>query len=165
MRLKKRRYGSQMLWLAMGIAMSASLPASTTTLTIQGTILLPPPCVINGDAPISVSFDEVLTTRVDGSNYRKQVKYTLQCTLASSNALKMMIQGGSAGFGNGALQTSIPDLGINLETDRGTFPVNSWLNFTFPQQPTLYAVPVKRPGSTLRAAGFSAAATMIVDYQ
>lgn len=162
---KKRRYGLYVLCLALGIAVSASLSASTTTLTIQGTILLPPPCVINDDAPISVSFDEVLTTRVDGSNYRKRVKYTLQCKSASSNALKMMIQGGSAGFGNGALQTSIPNLGINLETDSGAFPVNTWLNFAFPQQPTLYAVPVKRPGSTLSAAGFSAAATMIVDYQ
>lgn len=160
----KKRHCSMSL-LILGIGLSGCLSAATTTLTIQGTILLPPPCVINGDAPISVSFDEVLTTRVDGFNYRKPVEYSLQCTAASSNALKMMIQGGSAGFGNGALQTSIPNLGINLETETSAFPVNTWLNFTFPQQPKLYAVPVKLPGSSLRADGFSAAATMIVDYQ
>ncbi len=150
---------------SMSIGYSGNLLATMTMLSIQGTILLPPPCVINGEKPISITFNEVLTTRVDGKNYRQQVPYTLQCNAASSNALRMMITGGDAGFGNGALRTDIDDLGINLEADSSAFPVNTWLIFYLPEQPKLFAVPIKRPGSTLSARPFNAAATMVVDYQ
>ncbi|MBI3310209.1 MAG: fimbrial protein, partial [Serratia liquefaciens] len=40
-----------------------------------------------------------------------------------------------------------------------------WFNFTYPNLPVLRAVPVKTPGSTLTPGGFSAAATLQVDYQ
>jgi type 1 fimbria pilin len=44
-------------------------------------------------------------------------------------------------------------------------PVNSWLNFTLPDQPKLFATLVKRPGGTLTAGYFTSVATMVVDYQ
>lgn len=37
--------------------------------------------------------DEVMTTRIDGSNYRRPVNYTLTCNGQSSNALKLQVQG------------------------------------------------------------------------
>lgn len=139
--------------------------AATTTLNITGTILLPPPCVINGDQEISVNFtDEVMTTKVDGINYRQPVNYRLACSGASANALKMQIRGIDSGFVN-SLQTSNADLGIALSSDGQALPVNSWLNFNLPNQPALFATLVKRPGTTLKAGLFMATATMLVDYQ
>jgi type 1 fimbria pilin len=139
--------------------------AATTTLNITGTILLPPPCVINGDQEISVNFtDEVMTTKVDGINYRQPVIYTLSCTAASANTLKMQIRGINSGFAN-SLQTSNTDLGIALSSDTLALPVNSWLNFNLPSQPALFATLVKRPGATLKAGVFTATATILVDYQ
>jgi type 1 fimbria pilin len=150
------------LILVLGISAAV---AATSNLTISGNILLPPPCVINGDQVITVDFtNEVMTTRVDGINYRQPVPYTLECSASSTNALTMQIQGMDAGFA-GALQTSKGDLGIALSSDGQAIPVNSWLNFTLPNQPKLFATLVKRPGTTLTAGYFTSGATMVVDYQ
>ncbi len=150
--------------LILVLSMSSAI-AATSNLTISGNILLPPPCVINGDQIITVDFtNEVMTTRVDGINYRQPVPYTLECSASSTNALKMQIQGMDAGFA-GALQTSKGDLGIALSSDSQAVPVNSWLNFTLPNQPKLFATLVKRPGTTLTAGHFTSGATMVVDYQ
>lgn len=153
------------LLAALLISGGQTAVAATSSLSISGNILLPPPCVINGDHVITVDFtNEVMTTRVDGINYRQPVPYTLECSASSTNALKMQIQGIGAGFA-GALQTTKGDLGIALSSDNQGVPVNSWLNFTLPNQPNLFATLVKRPGTTLSGGTFTAAATMVVDYQ
>ncbi|CAM4236592.1 fimbrial protein [Serratia silvae] len=150
--------------LVLVLGMSAAI-AATSNLTISGNILLPPPCVINGDQLITVDFtNEVMTTRVDGINYRQPVPYTLECSAGNTNALKMRIVGVDAGFA-GALYTSKGDLGIALTNDSQAMPVNSWLNFTLPNQPKLFATLVKRPGTTLSGGPFTAGATMVIDYQ
>lgn len=159
----KRHYAALLISLLLFNGSPAM--AATSMLNISGNIILPPPCVINGADPISVDFtDEVMTTRVDGTNYRQPVIYKLDCTTSSSNALKMKIQGMAAGFG-GALQTTSANLGIILSTDSKKMPVNSWLNFNLPDPPTLFATLDKRPGTTLKAEPFTATATMVVDYQ
>ena len=148
--------------LILVVGMSSAV-AATSNLTISGNILLPPPCVINGDQTIMVDFtNEVLTTRVDGINYRQPVPYTLECSAGNTNALKMQILGIDAGFA-GALQTSKGALGIALSNDGQAMPVNSWLNFTLPNQPALFATLVKRPGGTLTAGYITAVPTMVVD--
>lgn len=160
---EKRCY--QALLLSAMILAGASANAETSTLTIAGNSLTGPPCVINGDQTISVDFtDEVMTTRVDGTNYRQPVPYTLECSGASNNALRMQIKGVNAGFSY-ALQTSNDDLGILLSNGDRTLPVNAWINFELPEQPNLFATLVKRPGTQLKAGLFTAAATMVVDYQ
>lgn len=150
--------------LALVLGTSAAI-AATSNLTIRGTIILPPPCEINGEQIITVDFtDEVLTTRVDGINYRQPVIYTLKCSVGSTSALKMRIEGPSAGFA-GALYTSKDNLGIALTNDNQAMPVGSWLNFTSTNQPKLFATLVKRPGATLKGGPFTALATMVIDYQ
>ena len=150
--------------LILVLGMSSAL-AATSNLNIFGNIILPPPCVINGDQMITVDFtDEVMTTRVDGINYRQPVPYTLECSAGSTNALKMQILCTEAGFA-GALLTSKYDLGIALSSDAQAIPVNSWLNYTLPNKPNLFATLVKRPGTTLTAGYFTSVATMVVDYQ
>ncbi|MBU9828525.1 fimbrial protein [Rahnella sp. FC061912-K] len=139
--------------------------ANTAIITVKVTVVAPPPCVINGDQPIEVDFGEVVTTRVDGYNYMREVPYSVQCGGASSNDMVMQIQGIGAAFGTNVLDTNQDNLGIALLNNGEPLPLNSDIKFTYPSLPVLKAVPVKSPNSTLTAGVFSAGATMKVDYQ
>lgn len=160
----KRRY----LWQIVGLIglFSSMLAQAYTLVTVNVTIFVKPQCVINGNKPITVSFtDAVMTTRVDGNQYRQPLNYTLVCTSQLSNAMKIQILGTDAGFGNGALQTNNDNLGIAFLSGTTKLPVNSWLSFTYPNIPVLEAVPVTRPDAILSGGIFSASATMVVEYQ
>ncbi|EMB2350554.1 fimbrial protein [Serratia marcescens] len=139
--------------------------ASSATVTVKVTVVAPPPCVINDDRPVEVEFGDVMTTRVDGDNYKMPVNYTLSCTGGTSNAMKLQVKGNGATFDSTVLQTNKTGLGIELRQGDGKLAVNSWLNFTYPNKPELWAVPVKQAGTTLTGGEFSAGATMAVDYQ
>lgn len=138
---------------------------AVTTVTVKVTVVTPPSCIINDEKPIEVDFGEVMTTRVDGSNYRLPVTYTLNCKDVRSNALKLQVQGTGAAFDGTVLQTNKAGLGIELQQGDTKLPLNGWLNFTYPNQPELWAVPVKQRGATLTGGEFTAGATMKVDYQ
>lgn len=173
MRILKRtvsRYAGAKQALVFGLALSATLFSvsnhAATTINITGTVIAPLSCVINDNQTITVDFgNDLVTTRVDGSNYMKTVDYTLVCKNNTSNAIKMKIEGSATSFNNSALQTEQADLGIELHAGGQPLPINSWLNFTYPNKPLLEAVPVKRTGGALEAGAFSAAATLMVDYQ
>ncbi|WP_262370366.1 fimbrial protein [Serratia marcescens] len=151
-------------WLA-GMLALGQLPAQATTVNVRVTVLSPP-CIINGGRPIEVDFgDEVMTTRIDGANYRRAVSYTLTCSGQSSNGLKLQVQGAASGFDGQLLRTSKDGLGIALLNGGRRWPINQWLSFTYPAAPTLEAVPVKSPTARLAAGEFTAGATMKVDYQ
>ncbi|MCW6015348.1 fimbrial protein [Serratia marcescens] len=139
--------------------------APSATVTVKVTVVAPPPCVINDDRPVEVEFGDVMTTRVDGDNYKMPVNYTLSCTGGTSNAMKLQVKGNGAAFDATVLQTNKTGLGIELRQGDGKLAVNSWLNFTYPKKPELWAVPVKQAGTTLTGGEFSAGATMAVDYQ
>jgi type 1 fimbria pilin len=143
-----------------------SVPVSAMPVNIRGTVILPPPCTINNNQTIRVDFgDEVMTTRIDGVNYKQTIAYSLNCEIQKSNALKMSIQGNTAGFGTGLLRTNKSDLGIALYYETQRLNINTWFNYTYPNQPVLYAVPVKRSGATLTGGEFTASATLLIDYQ
>ena len=137
----------------------------TMKVTVKVTVVAPPPCVINDNKAIEVAFGDVITTRLDGTNYRMPVNYTLDCDAEANNAMKLQVQGTAAGFDVEALQTTVPELGIRLQNGTTTLPVNTWVNFTYPTKPELFAVPVKAAGATLLAGEFTASSTMRVDYQ
>nr|WP_181375186.1 fimbrial protein [Pectobacterium carotovorum]ALG88630.1 Minor fimbrial protein PrsF precursor [Pectobacterium carotovorum] len=139
--------------------------AAPSTVTIKVTVMAPPPCVINDDRPIEVEFRDVMTTRVDGDNYKMPVNYTLSCPDAPSNAMKLQVKGTGATFDGTVLQTNKAELGIELRQGDTKLAVNDWLNFTYPNKPKLWAVPVKQSGATLTGGEFSAGATMAVNYQ
>ncbi|HHQ6589781.1 fimbrial protein [Serratia fonticola] len=139
--------------------------APSATVTVKVTVVAPPPCVINDNRPIDVEFGDVMTTRVDGDNYKMPVNYTLSCTGGTSNAMKLQVKGSGAAFDATVLQTNQTGLGIELRQGASKLAVNSWLNFTYPNKPELWAVPVKQDGATLTGGEFSAGATMAVDYQ
>lgn len=133
---------------------------------IRGVILAPPPCVINAGSTLNVPFgDDLMTTRIDGVNYRRSVPYTLTCGPQPSNNMKITLQGTGAGFGSAYLGTSKSDLGIKLLLNGAAWPLNNTVNFTYPTLPVIEAVPVKNPGSTLTGGAFSASATLVVALQ
>lgn len=124
------------------------------------------PCVINRNNPIVVDFQEVLTTRVDGVNYRKTIPYTIACSTSGNNALKLRIEGTGAGFNSAVLQTSVSTLGIRLQHDSTMLELNEWLNFNYSgNTPALWAVPVMQTGATLPSGIFTASSVMKVSYQ
>jgi type 1 fimbria pilin len=156
------------LCLSCALLLPGTLAQAITTVTVRITVVAPPPCSINNGRTIEVDFgNDVLTTRVDGSNYRRPIPYSVQCNGNTTNAMTLMIEGAGAGFGYNVLRTNKPDLGIALFiTDANVpLPLNTRIRFTYPAIPTLSAAPTKRAGSTLTAGAFSAGATIKVDYQ
>lgn len=138
----------------------------TATVNVSVTIFAAPPCVINGNNTINVDFgDTVLTSDIDGIQYMKPVTYTLNCTSAASNALKLSIKGNGASFDSSVLKTSNSSLGIKLIRNGQAFPLNTTSNFTYPNIPVLQAVPVKQTNATLSTGYFSGTATLVVEYQ
>lgn len=135
-------------------------------LTIRGVIVAPPSCVINGGSTLNVPFgSDLMTTRIDGVNYKRGVPYTVTCTGHTSNGMTLKLQGTGASFDGTSLSTNNTDLGIRLFINGSVWPLNTLKNFTYPTLPTMQAVPVKKPGATLIAGAFSASATLVVAQQ
>lgn len=155
--------GGLLTGLGMGLFVGAA-SADVVPIHIKVTVV-EPPCTINDDRPIEIDFGDVLTTRVDGTNYRMPVNYTLSCPGAESKGMKLQVQGAPASFDGNLLQTSVTGLGIGLQQGNGSLRVNDWVNFTYPGKPELWVVPVKQLGATLPAGVFTAAASMKVEYQ
>lgn len=139
---------------------------ATTVVVVKVTVIAAPACVINDNKTIEINFNEVVTTRVDGgAEYLKPVDYSLACKDAPSDAMKIMVDGVATNFNNSALQTNIADLGIELHANGKKLAISKWINFTYPNKPTLEVVPVKRNGIALTTGAFTAGATLKVEYQ
>ncbi|WP_448654308.1 fimbrial protein [Pseudomonas fluorescens] len=152
--------GSGLLW-----AISLGVQAQTN-LTIRAVIIAPPPCVINSGSTLDVPFgNDLLTSRIDGVNYRRGVPYTVICDAPYSNALTLELKGTGAAFDSRVLSTRKTDLGVKLFVNGADWPLNTAVNFTHPNFPVVQAVPVKREGSKLTGGAFDATATLVVDYQ
>ncbi|WP_103735140.1 fimbrial protein [Pseudomonas sp. GZJR-8] len=159
--------GSWAVFIASNLLLALSQGVQAdTNLTIRAVIIAPPPCVINSGSTLNVPFgNDLLTSRIDGVNYRRYVPYTVTCASPFSNALTLELKGTSATFDNRVLVTRKPDLGVKLFINGADWPLNTAVNFTYPNVPVVQAVPVKRAGSTLTGGTFDAAATLVVDYQ
>lgn len=142
-----------------------AMGASNGLVTVKVTVVAPPPCTINDDQPITVEFGEVMTTKVDGENYKMPVNYSLTCTGGSRNAMTLKISGNAMSSDKSALQTDKAGLGVRLLEGDSRYVINSQIKFTYPGKPVLYAVPVQLGGTTLTGGEFNAAATMSVAYQ
>ncbi|MBH3084211.1 fimbrial protein [Serratia marcescens] len=148
-----------MLWGGNGNA--------ATTATVKVTIMAPLPCVLNEDKQIDVDFgNEIMTSRIDGDAYRKKIDYSLKCDGQAKNAMKLQIKGDGAVYDGTVLRTSRDGLGIAFEQQPGKkLPINSWMNFNYPDLIELYAVPVKKSGADLKTGEFTASAMLRVYYQ
>ena len=152
--------------MTMLLSSSAWALNKSATVNVSVSIFAAPPCVINGNNTINVNFgDTILTSNIDGANYMQPVNYTLNCTSAASNALKLSINGNGANFDTTVLKTSNSGLGIKLIRNGQSFPLNTASNFTYPNIRVLQAVPVKQTNATLSTGYFSGTATLVVEYQ
>lgn len=153
---------------ALVALLNVAPPAQAIDVYFMGTLVAPPPCVINSNQDINVDFgNDLLVGRVDGVNYEKAINYTLDCSVGASvtSAFKLQLQGSGAGFDSSVLNTSKSDLGLELRSGGVKLPVNTWINFNEPARPALTAVPVKNSVGTLTGGVFTASATLLVDYQ
>ena len=130
---------------------------------IKGVVLMPPPCVVNAAGTLNIPFGTgLLTTRINGVNYSKPVPYTVTCGPQPTNFMTLKLTGTGAGFDSSALGTSKSNLGIRLLVGGAAWPLNTTVNFTYPNLPNVKAVLVKKTGSTLAGGAFSASATLVV---
>lgn len=153
-----------------GLLAAGTLPAVAGTeaeVTFHGTLIEAPPCVVNDGNPVVVDFgNEVMTTRIDGSEYRKRIAFTLDCSEALSGKQQLRITAGAlTGFDPQALAGDQPGFGIALYEGTQRYTPGTWLPFTDPALPELYAVPVKQDGTTLTGGAFNILASLVVDYQ
>lgn len=133
------------------------------SVTIKGVVLMPPPCVVNAGGTLNVPFGTgLLTTKINGVNYSKSVPYTVTCGPQPTNFMTLRLTGTGAGFDSSALGTSKSNLGIRLLVGGVAWPLNTTVNFTYPNLPDVKVVLVKKTGSTLTGGTFSAAATLVV---
>ncbi|RZN54290.1 hypothetical protein D9736_00655 [Escherichia sp. E10V10] len=127
----------------------------------------PPPCSVTGSA---VEFGDVIIKKINGTNYRMNAEYKLDCKGSLSDDLQMQFKGTTTTInGETVLSTGISGFGIRIESasDNSLFPIgeNNWTPFNINNQPKLKAVPVKESGVSLAASEFNASMTMVVDYQ
>ncbi|WP_337264912.1 MULTISPECIES: fimbrial protein [unclassified Serratia (in: enterobacteria)] len=155
------RTGALLSVLLLSAPSIANIPVN-----IRGTVIIPPPCTINNNQTIRVDFgDEIMTTRIDGVNYKQAITYSLSCDIQKSNNLKMSIQGTAASFNSAVLRTDKNGLGIALYHGTQPLNANTWFSYTYPSKPELYAVLVKQSGATLTGGEFTSSATLLIDYQ
>ncbi|EPZ8357878.1 fimbrial protein [Klebsiella pneumoniae] len=136
------------------------------TISFSGTLVSAPNCTVNTNNAVDVDFgDDLITRRIDGVNYRKAIEYTLVCSSVASSGMKIAITGTTAAFGTGLIKTD--KTGLGLQIYRGSDKVSNGvsMNFTYPDSPVLYAVPVAKDASTLTAGIFTGTASMVISYQ
>ncbi|MDK2633229.1 fimbrial protein [Pantoea stewartii subsp. indologenes] len=142
--------------------------ASTTNVVFSGTLLDSPPCIVNDGKNIVVDFgEELMTTRIDGKEYRKKIDFTLDCTSAISSKQRVKISGNTTlfGFDGEVLSTPKDGLGIAIYLNDVRYVLGEWINFNVPAVPEFYAVPQKKDNVKLSGGEFHAMASLIVDYQ
>lgn len=132
---------------------------------ISGTVIAPPPCIINNGNLIDVNFGEVMSTRIDGTAYKKEVQYTIECHKMPTNTMKMSIQGGKANFDTQSLSTNIDGLGIAILYNNRKLPVGQTVNFIYPNAQQFSVVPVRDQTQTLKGGYFESIATLLIEYQ
>lgn len=151
--------------------------SAVENMEFSGTLVSPPVCVIKdkgGSEKIAVEFgDRMPIDKIDGTNFLKEVPYAISCGTGTSGLdLKLMLTGNKANFGSGGvLQVNgMPNLGIQMwigpnGSSRQPFTFDSYFDIQISNPPTIWAVPIKKPNSTLEEGPFKATATLLALYQ
>ncbi|HDT2108494.1 TPA: fimbrial protein [Enterobacter roggenkampii] len=137
-----------------------------TNITVKVNVISAP-CKINDGHAIEVDFGKNLRADlIDGSHYITPIKYSIDCSKSLNTALKMQIVGEPSSFDITALKVAERDnMGISIMSSNGKYPINTWLSFNNVSPPVLTAVPIVSSENKLTPGGFSAVATMKVDYE
>ncbi|ROR06347.1 fimbrial protein [Erwinia sp. JUb26] len=142
-----------------------AVSGTPSTVTVKVNVMAPTPCKINNGDPLnSVDFKEIRPDRIDGSNYKQPINYTITCSSwSSSRQISLTLVGDGASFDNKYLKTDHPSLGIKFLADDKPFDLNKPLVPSYPKQPVLQAVPVKSGNITTGGGKFNASATLKID--
>lgn len=156
------RYGSIFLLMALGCPAVA-----VDNMRFSGTLIEPPPCTINDGGEVEVSFGtRVGVSKVDGVNYLKPVGYRITCDPgAGAWNMTLEVVGTPADYDEAAIESNVDNLAIRLLQNGKLFTLNKPIPIKLNSVPTLEAVPVKRPGTTLKEGAFEATATLLAVYQ
>ncbi|MBB3303873.1 MULTISPECIES: fimbrial protein [unclassified Enterobacter] len=136
-------------------------------LLLKGTIIEPPPCKINDDQPIDISFGEDLgVSKINGDNYRQKINYVIKCaTNDSSFKLMLTVSGNIMSKDNTAIRTSKSGLGIRILQNNQRVRIGSTWIIDMTSPPVLEAVPVADPAIKLSEGSFLATASLVAEYQ
>ncbi len=135
-------------------------------LSFTGTLRVPPPCTINNGATIAIDFAEMGTNRVDGTNYKKTLTYSISCTSSTMPwSMYLTVTGVATDFDPAAVKTDKDHLGIKILQNDLPFTLNTKVQITAANPPTLKVVPVKRPGATLGEGTFNAVAVLVAHHE
>lgn len=142
-------------------------PLWANDMTLHGTLIEPPPCSINSGNVVDVDFgSRVGIKKVDGSNYKQTVPYTITCNPGSNPwEMQLKLSGTATSFDGAAVQTDVQNLGIRVLRNGTPFVLGTAVAVDPASLPVLEVVPVKTPGSTLTEGAFNATATLQADYQ
>ncbi|ATM74932.1 putative minor fimbrial subunit StfF [Serratia fonticola] len=156
------RYSSVLLLMALG---GPALAADN--MYFSGMLIEPPPCTINDGGEVDVDFgNRVGVSKVDGVNYLQPVNYRITCSPGAGIwSMTLEVVGTPADYDEAAIKSNVDDLAIRLMQNGQRFMLNKPLAIKLNAPPTLDAVPVKRPGATLKEGAFEATATLLAVYQ
>lgn len=148
-------------WISLAVAGYES-----RTITISMTVLNPPPCTINDGRTIEVDFGEIVTSDVLHDAISRPINLNLQCSSMSKNQLRLQIQGTPAKDYPDYLLVSYSPIAIKFTSNGQVLPINSWLNFSWPDAPELRVATFHKPSWGVQGGvSFSASATLRVEYQ
>jgi type 1 fimbria pilin len=152
--------------LLLSFALLAISPSQAAeNMSFSGTLIEPPPCLVNNDKDIDVPFDRIGVNSVDGVKHRRQVDYVLDCTAGPAWSMVLTLLGPVAAFEPATLQTNIANLGIKIYQNGEPFELGTPIAVDPLNPPLLEAVPVKKPGTELTDGTFEVTATLLADYQ
>ncbi|MBL5905351.1 fimbrial protein [Serratia fonticola] len=156
------RYSCIFLLIALGGPVEAA-----DNMSFSGMLIEPPPCTISDGGEVGVDFgSSVGVSKVDGVNYLQTVDYRITCTAGPGAwSMTLTVLGDSPDYDKAAIESSVDDLAIRLLQNGKPFILNQPIPIKLDAPPTLQAVPVKRPGATLRGRVFEATATLLAVYQ
>lgn len=146
----------------------AAQTGDSMSVNFRGEFVMVTACTVNNDQVIDVAFGQVGVSKVNGTNYRQPIPYTVDCKgAADSSPLSLTMSGTAAGYDDAAVTTSADGLGIRIEANGQPLTLNAPLETTLGALPSLKltAVPVQDPIKTLAEGTFSATATLTASYQ
>lgn len=143
-----------------------SIGANYSPINISGTLIDMPDCRVESGNDIEVNFgDEIITTRIDGENYKANIHWPLVCSNMLSTKLTLKIEGERAEFDTSLLKTSTDNLAIILYVNDTKLMLGGNIPFDYENPPVLWAAPVSNNNSDLKHGPFTGFATMIIGYQ
>jgi len=143
----------------------ANASSASAQINFSGTLVYPVPCTFNS-AQLDVDLGDMVTTEIDGNNYRVDIDPGMDCTNAANDQLRLRFTGLPASDPT-LLQTNVNGFAMQFSQGTGNtkLDLNSWHNFDRNAIPVLHVVPVKESSAVLTPGAITALATLQIEYQ